>query len=410
MEENWRVVEEATNYEVSTHGNIRNRRNGRVLRPRLDRYGYPRLSFYNNEGKLIYRTVHRLVAGAWLSRPDGTTQVNHIDGVKMNNEVRNLEWTTTQKNIEHSFDFLLNGNTSHLDVLDLSTGETTFFRSIKNLSKTLGLAPNVVIPLLKASDRNPILGKYVVKVIREDLMFDRFNTGYFGRTVYVYDEIDETVTKYPSLAIASYHTGLRCLNNLNREDGLIRMIGYQVVFEEERIDRNVVVDKEKLRKERESYLLTSYKEKAEYYLTYNYWTKEEKRFDSLEEIAEFLDKTEPRHRKVDKKYLASPICGNVTGNGLCKGLGVKSSLNDDTPWFPYNEEVLISNRNGLPSTHVYYRVHRDGKSELALGHKGLCDLLGYVHNRSFKNFNYKKIVESLNIPNLCVERLNRPVP
>jgi uncharacterized protein (DUF433 family) len=45
------------------------------------------------------------------------TQVNHIDGVKLNNHYTNLEWATSSENIQHSFDTGLNRGTRGQDVV-----------------------------------------------------------------------------------------------------------------------------------------------------------------------------------------------------------------------------------------------------------------------------------------------------
>jgi hypothetical protein len=51
--------------------------------------------------------VHRLVAEAFLEKPNDGNEVNHIDGNKQNNAVENLEWTTHSANLQHAFRDLL---------------------------------------------------------------------------------------------------------------------------------------------------------------------------------------------------------------------------------------------------------------------------------------------------------------
>jgi len=53
--------------------------------------------------KNIY--IHRLVAQAFISNPDNKPCVNHINCVKDDNKVENLEWITYRENLAHSFDF-----------------------------------------------------------------------------------------------------------------------------------------------------------------------------------------------------------------------------------------------------------------------------------------------------------------
>ncbi len=98
--EEWRDIAEYEDiYEVSSLGNVRNKKTRRILKPAI-RGGYALVGLCkNSKGKTI--PVHRLVATAFIPNPDNKPQVNHIDKVRNNNCVNNLEWNSAAENNAH---------------------------------------------------------------------------------------------------------------------------------------------------------------------------------------------------------------------------------------------------------------------------------------------------------------------
>lgn len=103
MEEVWRKIDMAPEYEVSSLGNVRSFKNGKVvvLKQAIAK-GYKSVAL-RNAGRYIVRRTHRLVAIAFLPNPHNLPEVNHIKPDKGNNRVENLEWCTHEDNIRHSF-------------------------------------------------------------------------------------------------------------------------------------------------------------------------------------------------------------------------------------------------------------------------------------------------------------------
>jgi hypothetical protein len=112
--EEWRaVVGFEDSYEVSNVGRVRMSRHRyrgarggaqapRILRAPPDRYGYPKVTLFWN-GRKYSRTVHRLVAVAFLGEPPAQHQVHHRDNDRANACADNLEWVTAEVNIRQSF-------------------------------------------------------------------------------------------------------------------------------------------------------------------------------------------------------------------------------------------------------------------------------------------------------------------
>ena len=91
-------------YEVSDKGKVRNKESGVEKTQYIEKgVGYKCLSFRYRPAKLrVTKRVHRLVAETFLSNPLNLPCVNHIDGDKGNNTLKNLEWCTHSYNLHHA--------------------------------------------------------------------------------------------------------------------------------------------------------------------------------------------------------------------------------------------------------------------------------------------------------------------
>lgn len=67
--------------------------------------GYPLISL-SKDGFVKKQSIHRLVAIAFIPNPNNLPQVNHIDGNRGNNNIKNLEWVTNTENQRHSWKYL----------------------------------------------------------------------------------------------------------------------------------------------------------------------------------------------------------------------------------------------------------------------------------------------------------------
>lgn len=88
---------------ITKDGVLIDKRHNTKINTYVESHGY--LSFTLNGNKIL---VHRYIAMKLIPNIKNKTQVNHINGNKKDNSIKNLEWATPFENINHAFDTNLN--------------------------------------------------------------------------------------------------------------------------------------------------------------------------------------------------------------------------------------------------------------------------------------------------------------
>ena len=93
-------------YFLDDKGNVfsypkKTRKDIRQIYPSLQKTGYVAIDLCK-DGKVKKYLLHRLMALAFLENPQAKPQVNHINGIKTDNRIQNLEWNTRSENQKHS--------------------------------------------------------------------------------------------------------------------------------------------------------------------------------------------------------------------------------------------------------------------------------------------------------------------
>jgi hypothetical protein len=102
----WKNIDDSGNYQVSNTGLVRRATNGhttkagKILKPWMNDDGYYKIRIMKLGKKNMF--LHRLVAEAFIENPNQKPFINHINGIKTDNRVENLEWITTDDNNKHN--------------------------------------------------------------------------------------------------------------------------------------------------------------------------------------------------------------------------------------------------------------------------------------------------------------------
>lgn len=112
----WKDIEDYPNYQISNFGRVKSKERyvntiggakrkikDKIIKPTLDSRGYYVVSLYNEKGKSNPKSIHRLVCETFLENKNNYPVINHINGIKIDNRLENLEFCTQSHNIKEAY-------------------------------------------------------------------------------------------------------------------------------------------------------------------------------------------------------------------------------------------------------------------------------------------------------------------
>lgn len=88
-----------SNYLINKDGVIYSLKTRKFLKPNVNKYGYKRFCFVDDNNKRVKKFLHILLALMFIPNPNNLDTVDHIDNNSKNNSIDNLQWLSRKDNV-----------------------------------------------------------------------------------------------------------------------------------------------------------------------------------------------------------------------------------------------------------------------------------------------------------------------
>lgn len=144
-----------SNYCVSREGRVLNKKNQQFLLGSENPAGYINYRITGDNGKVFTWGRHRLLCYVFKNpnKDIKNIVVNHLNGIKGDDRLSNLEWVTYQENAEHAGLIGLTEKCCPISVRDVDTGEVMDFPSIVECARFSGCSKDTINYRVKIGER-----------------------------------------------------------------------------------------------------------------------------------------------------------------------------------------------------------------------------------------------------------------
>lgn len=150
--EGFRLIPGYSRYRINREGCVKNVVLKTTQSSYVDKYGYTFFGMTPDVGKRLPVGLHRLMAMSYIEIPRNFYEldVNHIDGVKSNCDVSNLEWSTRQGNASHAYRIGLREDNRPVLVRNVLSNEVIEYYSIAESGRAYNLGKGAAEGRLKS--------------------------------------------------------------------------------------------------------------------------------------------------------------------------------------------------------------------------------------------------------------------